>query len=369
MRVFLIDDEQPSLDELVWRLRKYPDIEIAGAFTDPASSLRAAEESRPDAAFLDIDMPGLTGLELALGIQAQCPGVVVIFVTAYAQYALEAYKSFPLDFLLKPVKEARLDETIEHLRAQHELLSRARGPESRMRIRCFGAFELLASEEVRWATRRVRELFLYLVGRRGTAPTKEEMLDACFGGRRDKATVNNLYMTVYRLRSLLSRLDAEGKYMRLADDYSLAVAPGVCDYTDFMAFAQGGAVTGKNAAEAARMLALCRGPYLEKEQFEWVAESAQEAEVEYERIALELAGCHAAAGRVPEAENVLCALLARNPLSAEGYEALLDLYMNGGNCAAYCERYEQYVRLMKKEFRLTPQAEYREYYERVKRAR
>jgi two-component SAPR family response regulator len=368
MRVFLVDDEQPSLDELVWRLRKYPDIEIAGTFTDPASALKAAGESRPDAAFLDIDMPGLTGLELALRTQAQCPGVIVIFVTAHAQYALEAYKSFPLDFLLKPVKEARLDETIEHLRAQHKLLNRASAPESRMKIRCFGAFELLAAEEAKWETRRVRELFLYLIDLRGAAPTKEEMLYAFFDGHNDKATANNLYMTIYRLRKLLSELDAEGKYIRMADDYSLTVAPGVCDYTDFMAFAQSSAVTGKNVAEAARMLALCRGPYLEKEPFEWAAESAREAEVEYERIALELAGCHAAAGRVPEAENALCALLARNPLSAEGCEALLDLYMSG-NRTAYCERYEQYARLMKKEFRLTPQEEYREYYERVKRAR
>ena len=369
MRVFLIDDEQPSLDELVWRLRKYPDIEIAGIFTDPASALEAAEEGRLDAAFLDIDMPGLTGLELALEIQAQYPSVVVIFVTAHAQYALEAYRSFPLDFLLKPVKEARLDETIEHLRAQHKLLNRAYAPESRVRIRCFGAFELLVAEAVKWRTHRVRELFLYLIDRRGAAPTKEEMLDALFEGRSDKAAVNNLYMTIYRLRNLLSELDAEGKCVRMANDYSLIVAPGVCDYTDFMAFAQGNAVTGKNVADAARMLALCRAPYLEKEPFEWAAESAWEAEAEYERIALELAGCHTAAGRVPEAEKVLCALLARSPLSAEGYEALLDLYAGGGNRTAYCERYEQYARLMKKEFRLMPQARYKEHYERAKRAK
>jgi two-component SAPR family response regulator len=153
------------------------------------------------------------------------------------------------------------------------------------------------------------------------------------------------------------------------DDYSLAVAPGVCDYADFAAFARSGAVTGKNAAEAARMLALCRGPYLEKETYEWAVESAREIEAEYERIALELAGYHAAGGRVPEAENVLSALLARNPLSAEGCEALLDLCMGGGDRAAYCQRYEQYARLMKKEFRLKPQARYREHYERVKRAK
>ena len=61
------------------------------------------------------------------------------------------------------------------------------------------------------------------------------------------------------------------------------------------------------------------------------------------------------------------ALLARNPLSADGYEALLDIYMEGGNRAAYCERFEQYARVLKKEFRVRPQAKYREHFDRVRR--
>lgn len=368
MRVFIVDDEQPSLDELSWRLRKYPDIEIAGTFTEPGAALTAASESRPDAAFLDIDMPGLSGLELALKIQAQCPGIIVIFVTAHAQYALDAYKSYPLDFLLKPVKEARLDETIEHLRAQHKLLNRASAPEGRIKVRCFGAFELLAAEEVKWETRRVRELFLYLIDLRGTAPVKDEMLRALFDDQDGKSTAVNLRMTIYRLRGLLCALDAEGQSLKMGDDYRLTVAPDVCDYTDFMAFAQGNPViSAKNAVEAARALNLCGGPYLAGEGCEWALESAREVEAEYERIALGLAACHRLAGRIPEAEGILNALLTQNPLSAEGYAALLDLYMEGGNHAAYCERYEQYVRMLKKEYRLKPEAKYRENFDRVKR--
>ncbi len=318
---------------------------------------------------LDIDMPKLNGLELALKMQAQCPGVIVIFVTAHAQYALEAFRAFPLDFLLKPVKEARLDETVNHLRSQHSLLHPASAPENCVRIRCFGSFELLAGIEPKWDTRRVRELFLYLIDRRGAAPTKDELLTALFGGQTDKAAANNLYMTIYRLRNLLDALDAQGKYLKMANDYSLTVAPGVCDYTDFMAFAQGNPViSAKNAVEAARALALCQRPYLENEGCEWATQTSCELDAEYERIALGLAGCHAAAGRVPEAEGVLNALLTRNPLCDEGYAALLDLYMGGGNHAAFCERYEQYARMLKKELRVKPPARYREHYERVRRA-
>jgi two-component SAPR family response regulator len=367
MRAFLVDDEQPCLNELEWQLRKYPDIEVAGAFTDPFGVMAAVAENRPDAVFLDIDMPRGSGLELTLKIQAQRPGVIIIFVTAYAQYALEAFRAFPLDFLLKPVKEARLDETIKHLRAQHALFH-ASAPDNRIRIRCFGAFELLAGQEAKWGTRRVRELFLFLIDRRGAAPARDEMLGALFGGQSDKSTANNLYMTIYRLRSLLSALDPKGEYISMADNYSLTIKPGICDYTDFMSFARDNAViTGKNAPEAARVLSLFRGPYLGNELYEWAAESARELEAEYERIALGLAGCHAAAGRVPEAENTLTALLSRNPLSSEGYEALLNLYISGDKQAAFRERYEQYARMLKKELRVRPPARYREYYAALRR--
>jgi len=368
MRVFIVDDEQHCLDEFKWLLHKYPDIEVMGMFSDPNAALAAAAEGCPDAAFLDIDMPGLTGLELALEIQAVCPGIVVVFVTAYAQYALEAFSTFPLDFLLKPVKEARLDETIEHLRVQHKLLNRASAPDNRMKIRCFGAFELLAAEEVKWETRRVRDLFLYLIDLRGAAPAKDEMLRALFDDQDSKGAAVNLRMTIYRLRSLLCALDAEGEYLKMGDDYRLTIAPGVCDYTDFMAFAEGNPVIStKNAVEAARALNLYTRPYLEGEGYEWAVETAYETETEYERIALGLAACHTLAGRAPEAENILNALLARNPLSTEGYEALLDVYMEGGNLPAYCEWFEQYARMLKKEYRARPQAKYREYFDRVRR--
>lgn len=368
MRVFIVDDEQHCLDEFKWLLHKYPDIEVMGMSSDPNAALAAAAEGCPDAAFLDIDMPGLTGLELALEIQAVCPGIVVVFVTAYAQYALEAFSTFPLDFLLKPVKEARLDETIEHLRAQHKLLNRASAPDNRMKIRCFGAFELLAAEEVKWETRRVRDLFLYLIDLRGAAPAKDEMLRALFDDQDSKGAAVNLRMTIYRLRSLLCALDAEGEHLKMGDDYRLTIAPGVCDYTDFMAFAEGNPVIStKNAVEAARALNLYTRPYLEGEGYEWAVETAYETETEYERIALGLAACHTLAGRAPEAENILNALLARNPLSTEGYEALLDIYMEGGNLPAYCEWFEQYARMLKKEYRVRPQAKYREYFDRVRR--
>lgn len=368
MNLWLIDDEQPCLDELAWQLSKYPDLKLAGMETSPLKALETIAHDPPDAVFLDIDMPKLDGLELALRIQERCPRVIVIFVTAHAQYALEAYKAHPLDFLLKPVKQSRLEECVIHLRRQYDLLHRKQSENPTASIHCFGTFEVICETGIKWGTRRVRELLLYLIGQNGVPVSRAELLNALFDGRNDKNTTHNLHMTIYRLKSLLAVLDPRCELIRLTEENTLAIAPGICDYTDFMRFARENAViTDENAKKAAQALSLYRGEYLSGEGYDWASESALEAEAEYERIALGLAGCHLASGRTWEAENVLTGLLCLNAFCEEAHTLLLDLALENNNHSAYLARYEQYARMLKNELHMKPAARYRQHYERLKR--
>ncbi len=367
MKIWLIDDEQPCLDELAWLLKQYPDLELAGAETNPMKAMEEIVLRPPDAVFLDIDMPKLDGLELALRIQEKWPGMIVIFVTAYAQYALEAYKAHPMDFLLKPVNKMRLDDCVSYLLKRYALLHPDEPPKRSLAIRCFGDFELICETEVKWGTRRVKELLLYLIGKNGFPASKPELLGTLFDGQDDKSSVHNLYMTIYRLKIVLDMLDPEHKLIRLTEDNVLLLAPGVCDYTDFMRFARDNAViTEENALEAAKALGLFKGIYLEKENFEWAEENGNEAETEYERIALGLGSLHISAGRLSEAESVLTTLLLRNALCEEAHALLLDLTLQNGDRSAYLTRYEQYARIMKKELNHKPATRYQEQYERMK---
>lgn len=369
MKIMVIDDEQLCIDELSYLLGKYLDMEIAADFTSPLKALEATGNIKPDAVFLDIDMPHLDGLELALRIQALYAGIIIVFITAYAKYALDSFKAYPLDYLLKPVKEARLDATVEHMRRQYALMHPEIGNNSAlMRINCFGGFKLSGSGDIKWGTRRVKELFMYLVDRCGAAPTRSELASTVFGGVDDKKTANNIYVTIYKLRSLLDAVDPGRKLIRLREDYALEIAPGICDYIDFMRFARHNAViTPKNAVEAARALSLCQGEYLEEEDYRWSLDSAAAVEAEYERIALGLAGIHSSAGRLREAENVLLELLLKNPLAEEGHTALLDLYIKSGSDMAYRERFHEYARMLRIELREKPSAVYSRHYHAIKK--
>ena len=367
MKVWLIDDEQPCLEELAWWLKKYPDLEIVGMDTNPVKAFDNILGNSVDAVFLDIDMPVLNGLELVLKLQERCQGVSVIFVTAHAQYALEAYQVHPLDFLLKPISQAKLESCVAYLRSHRKLFHKEESHNDLLKIHCFGTFEIICNTEVKWSTYRVRELLLYLIDKRGHSVTKSELLTVLFNGKEDKNTIHNLYMTIYRLKSLLDTIDPEHKLVRFTDTYSLMIEPGVCDYTDFINFSTMNAViTVENADKAYDVLNLCRGLYLEKESFDWVGESSNEVEIEYERIALGLAIYLMGVGQLQKAEEVLNKILLRNALCEEAYTLLLEITLRLKKLGAFVETYEQYARIMKKELHLKPNTYYRQQYEHLK---
>jgi two-component SAPR family response regulator len=116
MRVMIVDDEQPCLDDMVFLLSRYDGVEIAGAFTRPEEALAVAQALRPDALFLDLAMPKLSGPELAKKILPFLPDVRFVFVTAYAK-ELENVRHLPVfGSLLKPVVNAKLSELMKRLR-------------------------------------------------------------------------------------------------------------------------------------------------------------------------------------------------------------------------------------------------------------
>jgi two-component system LytT family response regulator len=113
-RAVTVDDEPPALRRLRGLLVEDGDIDIVGEFADPAEALEGMAALRPDVAFLDIQMPGMTGLELARALGPRPP--LIVFVTAYDQHALAAFEVHAFDYLLKPVEPARLRTTLARVK-------------------------------------------------------------------------------------------------------------------------------------------------------------------------------------------------------------------------------------------------------------
>lgn len=119
MRVLIVDDEAPARAKLRRLLAKVPDIEALAEASDGVEALARSADFRPDAIFLDIEMPELSGLELAASLPEPVP--LLVFVTAWDQYAVRAFDAEAIDYLLKPYDEARLQRTMQRLRARFAL--------------------------------------------------------------------------------------------------------------------------------------------------------------------------------------------------------------------------------------------------------
>ena len=115
LRAIIADDEIHLAEHLKSELNQlWPELEVLALARTGREAARLIETLQPDLAFLDIQMPGLTGLEVAQGIEGKTR---VVFVTAYDQYAIEAFEHAALDYLLKPLKSERLARTLERVRA------------------------------------------------------------------------------------------------------------------------------------------------------------------------------------------------------------------------------------------------------------
>ncbi|MCV7149803.1 LytR/AlgR family response regulator transcription factor [Mycolicibacterium pyrenivorans] len=115
--VLAVDDEAPALDELAYLLGKHPDIGEVFRAGDATSALRELNARTIDAVFLDINMPGLSGIELAGVLTNFSQRPAIVFVTAHDDKAVAAFDVGAVDYLLKPIREDRLDEAIRRVTA------------------------------------------------------------------------------------------------------------------------------------------------------------------------------------------------------------------------------------------------------------
>ena len=118
IRTVVVDDEQLARNELCFQLQQLDGVDIVGQASDGVQALRLIEDVRPDLVLLDVQMPGQTGFEVARELVARGVDSRVVFVTAFDQYAIEAFEVNAIDYLLKPVAPERLGRTIERARGQ-----------------------------------------------------------------------------------------------------------------------------------------------------------------------------------------------------------------------------------------------------------
>jgi two-component system LytT family response regulator len=207
LRVVIADDERPARSLLASMLRSFDDVEIVGEAKDGAEAVEIIEQTRPDLALLDFQMPEVDGLGVVRLLKKnRLP--MIAFVTAYDQYAVQAFELNAVDYLLKPVEAARLRETIT--RANDRLDNADLRAEAASHVRAAAAaYERATAEPLRRVpVRKKNEIVLVPIEQIASVVADGELLHM-FTSRGEKHTIT------YRLKDLEARLDA-GLFVRLS---------------------------------------------------------------------------------------------------------------------------------------------------------
>jgi len=182
MKAILIDDEPLALNFLEHQLKKTGSCQVVGKYIDPMKGWEAVERQDVDIVFLDIELPEMDGIELAERLLEHRPGIQVVFVTSYDEYAVRAFELNAIDYLVKPVREERLLNTLQRLERNVRTQSEQTPPNTGVwQIRMFGDVSITKDNgepiALRWRTAKAQQLFLYLLKHRDRLVGKSEILE------------------------------------------------------------------------------------------------------------------------------------------------------------------------------------------------
>ena len=168
MRVLCVDDALPIMEDTVAMCRQLPQAQEVMGFTRPREALEWLKTHPVDLALLDIDMPEINGLMLAEQLKRRYPDAAVIFLTAFPQYAVQAFKLRATGYLLKPVSLDDLKEEVDYANSR-----KPERPSGHIVAQTFGNFEIYVDgETLAFHRAKSKELLAYLIDRNGRGVTR-----------------------------------------------------------------------------------------------------------------------------------------------------------------------------------------------------
>jgi two-component SAPR family response regulator len=234
MLVFVLDDEPLLLRKLKRTIEEVlPEAEVRD-FTRVSAAVKMMEKEDiiPDILFLDIEMPGISGMKFAEKIVAQNPNSNIIFCTSYPQYAIDAIQLHVegyMGYLLKPITRNAVEKEISYITRKKDI-------SQVISVKCFGNFDVFyQGEPIHFKRTKTKELFAFLIDRNGAGVTAKQICVNLWDSSSDeKRNINYLYQLFDDVRNTFEEIGAENVLVRNGYYYSLDIRKISCDYYDFL---------------------------------------------------------------------------------------------------------------------------------------
>src|SRR5690625_1288335 len=211
MKIVIVNDDEFTISYIISMIKKIGGCNIVATFTDPLKALSEINKLDVDLLFLDVDMTGINGIQLAKEIKRTNVNIHIVFLSEHTEYAIEAFKLNATHYLVKPFQEKCLEESI--FRVQNELDKQMTSPKIQPLICCFGSIQFVRDQrdlkplDVKWRTTISKELFCYLLYYEGRSIKKESLTDLLWSGHDPKVASRQLYTAIYHIRKLLEGIN------------------------------------------------------------------------------------------------------------------------------------------------------------------
>jgi len=232
MKAIIVDDMPKAVRLLTRILEKLEGVEVIQTFTDSLAVVEYMADNVVDLVFMDVEMPGLDGLELTSDIQKMQKIPEVVFVTGHPQYSLEAWKTDALAYLVKPYTNQDIQKVIDKYRKIHPEKKAA----AHIKIHCFPSFGLFVDGKgVVIRSKKAREVLAYLVHSRGEWVENSKMAYILLGDEIDEESArNNFRMYLYRLNQALQAAGISELVERAYGKTRVDTSKFVCDYYRYL---------------------------------------------------------------------------------------------------------------------------------------
>lgn len=232
IRCIVVEDEWYNIEEISRLIQNTGIIKVEKKYQNPLKALDEISDVCPQVAFIDIEMPEIDGITLAERLLEKNPEIIIVFITAFNQYAVQAFDLNALDYIMKPIKVERFNKMIQRL--QREIKFKAPLVSNTLKIRCFDRLEVsIGGKEVKWQRAKAEELFAYLLMNNDKYVSKDIIIENLWSGYEFSKAVAILQTAVCKIRNVLSKAKQEISIDYSGGKYCLTVKSLVCDYTEF----------------------------------------------------------------------------------------------------------------------------------------
>lgn len=372
MRTIIVDDEPLALHHMSDELERIEVLEIIGKYRDPFLAWEQICLERPDAVFLDIEMPGMRGTALAELIIQEFPDMLIVFVTVYEEYAIEAFELNAMDYVLKPIRRERIAKTVERLlkaKQEHALISI---PAHKTRMLCFGTLKFERGGHkpysLKWKTFKAQELFLFLFQQRGKAVRKELLLEELWPDIEPKKAMTQLYTAAYQIRKMIRDEGIDIQIINADEGYRLEIGEVELEVELWEEGLKAeGVITESNVNQHKKLFEAYIGGYLEEYGYIWSEWERQRLQRLWLEHSVKLGEYYLSSFKRKEAIVHYIRLQSILPTHESSYFELMRIYAQLSDRFSVERQYELLQSMLFKNMDCEPSSQVRQWYEEWKR--